>query len=78
LPRVDVELVGPIRRPWREQKRTVDVPDGTSVADLLADLGYSSTESEHMSVLVNAERTRSSTRLGEGDQIVITVIVGGG
>jgi sulfur carrier protein ThiS len=78
VPRVNVEFVGPIRRPWREHQRAVDLPDGASVADLVSELGYSDREREHLSVLVNAERAKPSVVLDDEDSVVVTIIVGGG
>lgn len=78
MPRVDVEFVGPVRRPWREHRRAIDLPGGASVAGLISDLGYSENEREHVAVLINEKRAKPSRLLQEGDSVVVTVIVGGG
>ncbi len=76
--RVSIEFVGPVRRPWRVQRRDVDVEDGTTVAGLVEQLGYSAADSRHLTVLVNSEKVRASNALSEGDTVVVTMIVGGG
>lgn len=78
MAQVSVEFVGPVRRPWREQRRDVEIGDGTTVASLVEQLGYSDADRRHLTVLVNSEKVPSSTILSDGDTIVVTMIVGGG
>lgn len=78
MSQVSVEFVGPVRRPWREQKRDLEIEDGTNVAALVERLGYSESDGRHLTVLVNTVKVKSSTVLSDGDEVVVTMIVGGG
>jgi sulfur carrier protein ThiS len=78
MARVHVELVGPMRRPWREHRREIEVGDQTTIDGLLAQLGYSADEARHLTVLIGGARANRSRRLADGDRVVVLLIVGGG
>jgi sulfur carrier protein ThiS len=78
MPRVQVELVGPMRRPWPESSRDLDLAVGTTVGDLLASLGYPPPQAAHLVVRVNGVKVRPGTVLGDGDRVTVILVVGGG
>jgi sulfur carrier protein ThiS len=78
MPTVTVAFVGPIRRPWKEQSRALELAEGSDADDLLDAVGLSGSEKLRVSVLVNGERRSLSTRLTEGDRVELLLLVGGG
>jgi sulfur carrier protein ThiS len=75
---VTVEFLGPIRRPWPEQQRTVTLTRGQTVAALLQQLGYRPDELRYVNVSINHERQMPQAVLHEGDHVVCMLMVGGG
>ncbi len=67
-----------MRRPWPEPKRQIEMADGTTVVELLKSLGFNSLESRYLSVAVNGIKVKHSASLGDGDQVFVLLIVGGG
>ena len=77
--KVEVEFFGPILRPkGAGAQLTVSLPDGASVADLLAHLGYQATQMRFLSVLQDGRRLPLSTVLREGASVAIAAPLGGG
>jgi len=75
---VHVEFLGPMRRPWRERERDVDIDAGATIGELMSQLGYTEEESRFFSVTINGERGRGNQVLTHGDQVTLTLVVGGG
>jgi probable selenium-dependent hydroxylase accessory protein YqeC len=76
--RLTVEFVGPVRRPWPERRRELEVPTATAVAALLAELGYSPEEGARLTVLVDGARVDAQAPLADGARIEILLPLGGG
>jgi hypothetical protein len=75
---IEVELVGPMRRPWPERQRTVQLAEGSVLGDLLASWGYREEEARHLSCSVNGVAARLRTRLVDGDRLSVALLLGGG
>lgn len=73
-----VRFLGPIRRPWTEASRAVDVGAGATVADLLATLGFARHELAFLQVARNGVVASLATPLCEGDEVDVMLRVGGG
>jgi len=76
--KIDVEFIGPMRRPWPERSRSVEVAEGALLADLLRSFGYRDDEAKHLSCSVNGAVARPRTALHDGDRLSITLLLGGG
>lgn len=76
--RVELEFVGAIRRPWPEQKRSLEVPAGSTIGGLLADLGYAEHEVRYLVMHVNGTKTKRAATLNDGDHLTVMLIIGGG
>ena len=75
---VEVELVGAVRRPWPEQSRKIQLPAGSTAADLLTALGYDTNESKYLVIHVNGTKSRRADVLAAGDHVTLMLIIGGG
>jgi sulfur carrier protein ThiS len=75
---IHVEFLGPMRRPWPERERDVEIDSGWTVGELMTHLGYREDESRFFSVVVNGSRARGDVALTDGDRVTLTVVVGGG
>lgn len=76
--KIDVVFVGPLRRPWPERARTLEVADGVLLSELLRSWGYSDEEASRLSCAVNGEAARLQTPLEEGDRVSVMLLLGGG
>lgn len=57
---------------------TLDLPEGTTTADLLRTLHIPSSHQSHVAVFVNGQRTRPSHVLKDGDRVHLAVPMSGG
>ncbi len=69
---------GPIRRPWEESSRELEVAEGTNVQTLLLSLGYQPQEMRRLAVVVNHRRSKLSAELEPDDDIRFVLLAGGG
>lgn len=76
--KVTASFFGPIRRPWPELSRQIEAAEGTSVGELLADLGYSPEDLKRVAVVVNGRRRDLDTPLADGDDARFALLAGGG
>ena len=76
--KVTVRFAGPIRRPWPEASREVEIRPGSSVAELLSTLGYARHELSYLQAAVNRLVVPPSTTLSDEDQVDVMLRVGGG
>jgi len=75
---IEVEFVGPLRRPWPERQRTVELAEGTLLGELLGAWGYREEEARHLSCSVNGVAARLRTPLADGDRLSVALLLGGG
>ncbi len=75
---VQVTFLGPIRRPWPESSRSLEVVDGTRAGDLLQGLGYQAEDLQRVALVVNGKRQRPEVVLAPGDHLRVVLLAGGG
>jgi sulfur carrier protein ThiS len=75
---VTVRFVGPIRRPWPETSRSLEVAPGSTVGAVLAGLGFARPQLGLLHAAVNGVATPASTVLADGDTLEVMLRVGGG
>ena len=76
--RVNVEFVGAVRRPWSEQQRDLEVEAGSTVGDLLGQLGFERRERRFLTTVLGDRRVKPSQALADGDRLVVMLVIGGG
>lgn len=76
--KVKTSFFGPVRRPWPEQSREVEVPEGSDLGSLLGSLGYRPEDLKRVAVVVNGKRRRLSFELSQGDDVRVVLLAGGG
>ena len=76
--RVKATFMGPIRRPWPEQYRWVNVEPDAKVEDLLKDLGYSAEEMKRIVISINGRRSNIQSLLSSEDELTFMLLAGGG
>ena len=75
---VTVRFTGPVRRPWPEASRTLELPAGTTVGRLLQQLGFAGHELRFVHTGVNGASAGPATELADGDTVDVLLRVGGG
>lgn len=77
---VSIKLSGPLREFYRTsapaQGEAVELPEGATVADLLARCGVPPEKVHHL--LVNRQRATLETSLADGDQVWAIPLAAGG
>ncbi len=76
--KINASFFGPIKRPWPEQSKEIDVPEETDAYTLLESFGYLEEEMKRLAVVVNGQRKTLSAKLADGDQVRIVLFAGGG
>jgi sulfur carrier protein ThiS len=76
--KVKASFFGPIRRPWPEQSREVEVEDNTDVQALLESLGYQAEDLRRVAVVIRGKKVRLSHKLEDGDEVRFVLLAGGG
>jgi sulfur carrier protein ThiS len=76
--KVKASFFGPIRRPWPEQSRELEVADGTDVQTLLESLGYQAEDLRRVAVVIRGKKVRLSQILEDGDEVRFVLLAGGG
>jgi sulfur carrier protein ThiS len=76
--RIKASFFGPIRRPWPEQAREVEVEEGTVIQAFLESLGYQADDMRRVAVVVNGKRKTIDASLKEGDDLRFVLLAGGG
>lgn len=76
--KVNASFFGPIRRPWPEQSREVEVEDDTDVQTLLESLGYQAEDLRRVAVVIGGKKVKLSHKLQDGDEVRFVLLAGGG
>ena len=76
--RVKVELMTGLRRAQKEKIFEVELPNDSTVKDLLTKLGFKEDEAEYLRVFVNEKLVTLSKVLKGGEDIWVGIIIGGG
>ena len=76
--KVKASFFGPIKRPWPEQSREVEVEENTDVQALLESLGYQADDLRRVAVVIGGKKVRLSHKLSDGDEVRFVLLAGGG
>ncbi len=76
--KVEVKFTGPIRRPWPEASRILEVEEGLSVQELLSLLGFEEEEGRFVTVLLDGLALRHHRQVPENVTLILMVPAGGG
>jgi sulfur carrier protein ThiS len=76
--KVKTSFFGPVRRPWPEQSREVEVPEGSDLGSMLGTLGYQPEDLKRVAVVVNGKRRELTFELSPGDDVRVVLLAGGG
>ena len=76
--KVKASFFGPIRRPWPEQSREVEVQENTDVQALLESLGYQPEDLRRVAMVIQGKKVKLSQKLKDGDEVRFVLLAGGG
>lgn len=73
-----VSFFGPIKRPWPESTRELEVDEGITIQALLESLGYEAEHMRRVAMVLNGKKEKLSTPLSAGDDVRFVLLAGGG
>ncbi len=76
--KVRVKIFGALQKPEGKDDFPFEIKEGATVEKLLLALGY---HPRHVSAIVaelNGKQTRHTAKLAEGDEVVLSLAIGGG
>ena len=76
--RVQVQFMGPVKRPGNQNEMSVILQPGATVNDLLTSLGYETAHARHLGVFREGVRLPHTSPLVSDDEITVALAVGGG
>lgn len=76
--KVKVEIIGALLKTRGARRLECELGDGSTIADLLAELAYQPMHRKHILAAVNGEVRQHDTPLSEGAEVVLSTLVGGG
>jgi sulfur carrier protein ThiS len=75
---IHVIIFGTLLRPEGEHDYTKAIPEGSTVKDLMVAMGYQPAHVKAILTTVNGQHASPHKKLHEGDEVVLSVMVGGG
>lgn len=75
---VRVIIYGTLLRPEGQHDYVKTLPEPATVKDLLAAMGYQPAHAKAILVTVNGQHASPLKKLSDGDEVVLSVMVGGG
>lgn len=77
--KINVTITGIVRKPSGESEITLNIEEGKEINKVLVeDIGYKEDELTYMFCFVNDKPVDIKTKLKENDNLLLTLIVGGG
>jgi sulfur carrier protein ThiS len=76
--KVQVKIIGALMKPDGKEDFLHELPDGSTIRDLLLDLGYNEKHLSMIMTAVNGKQKKHSAKLAEHDEIELSLPVGGG
>ena len=77
--RIKTSFFGPIRRPWPEESREIEIKEGTKIQGLLLSLGFEESELRRLAVVVNGRKVSMNKELqADDDDLRVVLLAGGG
>jgi hypothetical protein len=75
---VIVKISGPLKRPRGRDMLTLEIKQGTNLRKLLLKLGYEEKHIPSIMPVVNCALQKESYVLNDGDQVSLSIVIGGG
>lgn len=76
--KVKVRIIGVLKRPRGKDTFELDLPEGAKIKDLLEKSGFDSVHAAHILTAVNGDYKKHFHKLEDGDEVLLSMIVGGG
>ena len=76
--KINVIIMGTLTRPTGKDRFVHQCEDGTTVLQFLKSIKYDPNHIPHIITSINNEIKRHNTVLNEGDELLLTIPVGGG
>ncbi len=76
--KIKASFFGPIKRPWPEQTREVEIEEQTTIRVLLESFGYKVEDMRRVAVVINGKKQAWDTVLQENDDLRFVLMAGGG
>ncbi|MBW1806554.1 MAG: MoaD/ThiS family protein [Deltaproteobacteria bacterium] len=76
--KIKASFFGPIKRPWPEQTREVEIVEKTTIRVLLESFGYKVEDMRRVAVVINGKKQAWDTVLRENDDLRFVLMAGGG
>ena len=76
--KIKASFFGPIKRPWPEQTREVEIEEKTTIRVLLESFGYKVEDMRRVAVVINGRKQAWETVLQENDDLRFVLMAGGG
>jgi len=76
--KIKIEIVGLLKKPQNLSRFEFEMPDNSTMEDLLQKLDYSREHCRYILSIINGVRGDRHTVLSHGDEVVLTLPVGGG
>lgn len=76
--KIQVKIIGALMKPAGKEDFSQEMPDQATIQDLLLKLGY---HEKHLNIImaaVNGKQKKNSTKLKNGDEVELSLPVGGG
>jgi sulfur carrier protein ThiS len=73
-----LSFFGPIRRPWPEASREVEIEAGSTLEQVLVCLGYQAEDLKRVALVVNGKKRPGATELQADDDVRVVLLAGGG
>ncbi len=78
MPSIHIKTTGTIKKPLGKSDFDHEVPEDTTIEQLLPQLGYAPTHVRFIIAAVNGTQRNLNFKLSDGDELVLGVVVGGG
>ncbi len=75
---ITVSFFGPVRRPWPESSRQLEVSEGSTIQFLMEVLGFEASDLKRMAAVIGGKRRPPSALLKNGDHLQFVLMAGGG
>jgi len=75
---IKVSFFGPIKRPWPEQSRKIEVEEGINIRKLLHILGYGESDIRRVATVINGKKVSLGTQIQAGADVRFVLLAGGG
>lgn len=75
---IQVEIMGPAKRKLPDNPANVEIPDNSSVLDLMKLIGYNKQEAGFFVYVLKDRHVTLNTPLSDGDFLKVVLQVGGG